>query len=44
MKQVRRIIDLCYVCINELFGRVSDIWNFGLIIFYLKSGKYPYIG
>lgn len=40
--------DLCFVCIDELLGKeldvFSDIWNFGLIFYYMSSGKYPFLG
>lgn len=45
---LRKINDLCFVCIDELTGKEldteSDIWNFGLVFYYLKTGKYPFVG
>lgn len=46
--RVMKLIDLCFVSIDELLGLeldiYSDIWNFGLIFYYVISGKYPFVG
>lgn len=43
-----KIEDFCFVCIDELLGKEidisSDIWNFGLLFYYINSGKYPFVG